>query len=398
MVRKLKNLVHLARAVLSVVFYRYPAGNLCVIGVTGTDGKTTTVHLIGAILSQAGFKTATLSTLGAYLGDKKISTGFHVTTPDPWVIQKILRNIADRGFTHVVLEATSHGLDQHRLLGCNFQVGVLTNITQEHLDYHKTYQNYIQAKMKLFRKVKLAVLNRDDSSFKQALEICRSRRVKIKSYGVKEADLTPKSFPFKTKLPGEHNVYNCLAAISVGKYFNIKDGQIRKAVEDFPGLAGRLEEINEGQSFKVFVDFAHTPAAFSSVLPTAKKMIKGEVIHVFGCTGDRDKSKRAVMGEISGRLADRIILTHEDNYFEEPEKIIAQIKTGVEKAGKVLGKNYWTILDRRLAIKMAIEMASKNDAVLLTGVGHQTTLNLKGVEVPWSDKEIARDVIREKLK
>ena len=398
MVRKIKNLFHLILAFAAVIFYRFPSANLTVIGVTGTDGKTTTVHLLGAILREAGLKVATISTLGAFLGSDKISTGLHVTTPNPWLLQKLLRQIADQGFTHVVLEATSHGLDQYRLLGCNFKVGVLTNVTKEHLDYHGTYENYLKAKEKLFRHVKIAVLNRDDKSYPYLASHITFHKSRIITYGLKDADFMPEVCPFKTKLAGEYNLYNCLAAVSVAQSLGIEQEVARKAIEKFSGLSGRLEEIDEGQDFKVFVDFAHTPAAFEEVLKTVRGQTKGEIIHVFGCTGERDKSKRPMMGKISAGLSDKIILTCEDTYREEPEEIITAIEDGVKKGGKIEGKSFWKVADRQEAIQKAIGMAKNGDTIIITGVGHQRTLNLKGSEVPWSDQKAAREAIKERQK
>lgn len=393
MVRWLKNIKHLLFAVWVVVSSGYPGRNLTVIGVTGTDGKTTTVHLIGAILKEGRFKVAVVSTIGAWLGDEKIETGFHVTTPGSQLLQKLLSRIAREGYTHVVLEATSQGLDQHRLLGCNFKIGVVTNVTRDHFDYHKTHERYLEAKAKLFDGVEIAVLNKDDQSYNFLNVRCKERGQKVVTYGLYGAEITPENFSFKTRLPGEHNTYNCLAAISVALNLGVESEVIQKAVAKFEGLPGRLEEIKNKNEFRVFVDFAHTPAAFEKVLATVRKETSGELIHVFGCTGNRDKEKRPLMGEISANLSDKIVLTHEDTYDEEPEKILADIEAGVRKGGKVLGKDYWKILERREAIWKAIRMAKKGDSVLITGVGHQSTLNIKGKEVPWSDPGVVRQIL-----
>jgi UDP-N-acetylmuramoyl-L-alanyl-D-glutamate--2,6-diaminopimelate ligase len=395
-VRKLKNWYHFLVALLAVVYYYYPARKLTVIGVTGTDGKTTTVNLIYHLLTSAGLKAGMISTIRAKIGEKKVETDFHVTTPNSIKVQRLIHSMANQGIQYLVLEATSHGLDQHRLLGCNFKIGVITNVTHEHLDYHKTYKNYLKAKAKLFHGVEHAVLNADDYSYGFLKQ--NARKAEIISYKLKgKADLTLKTFPFKTKLPGEYNQTNCLAAIAVGRIIGLSDQVIKKAMASFPPIKGRLEEVKVGQSFKVLVDFAHTPGAFEKVIPTVRQMTSGKIIHVFGCTGDRDKSKRPVMGETAARLSDKIILTHEDTYSEDPEKIISEIEPGVKKGGKVLGKSYWKVSDRKQAIRKAVNMAKKGDAVLLTGVGHQTTLNIGGQEVPWSDQEEARKAIKEKL-
>jgi len=386
-IRELKNFYHLLRAVLATIFFRFPTKNLFVIGVTGTDGKTTTVHLITHILKAAGKKTAMISTVSA--------PGFHVTTPDSWQLQRFLRKAVDEKKEYVILEATSHGLDQHRLFGCNFKMGVITNVTYEHLDYHGTWKNYLKAKARLFNGVKWAILNRDDASYRYLdTEILRYRDIKIITYGIKKkADLTPETFKFKTNLLGEFNLYNCLAAISAAKILGIPDKKIRQSLLSFEPVSGRLEEIDEGQDFKIFIDFAHTPNAFRQILPALKKITQGKIIHVFGCTGDRERTKRPIMGEISAKFSDKIILTHEDTYSEDPKKIIAEIEPGVEKGGKILAKNYWKIEDRREAIKKAIEMAEKGDIVLVTGVGHQNSLNIGGKEISWSDQREVRKIL-----
>ncbi|MBL7159365.1 UDP-N-acetylmuramoyl-L-alanyl-D-glutamate--2,6-diaminopimelate ligase [Candidatus Microgenomates bacterium] len=386
MVRSLKNFYHLLRAVLATIFFRFPAKNLFVIGVTGTDGKTTTVHLITHILKAAGKKTAMISTVSA--------PGFHVTTPDSWQLQGFLRKAVDEKKEYVILEATSHGLDQYRLFGCNFKMGVITNVTYEHLDYHGTWKNYLKAKARLFNGVKWAILNRDDASYKYLKSQITSNQSRVVTYSLKrKADLTPRAFKFKTNLLGEFNLYNCLAAISAVKILGIPDKKIRQSLLSFEPVSGRLEEIDEGQDFKIFIDFAHTPNAFRQILPALKKITQGKIIHVFGCTGDRERTKRPIMGEISAKFSDKIILTHEDTYSEDPKKIIAEIEPGVEKGGKILAKNYWKIEDRREAIKKAIEMAEKGDIVLVTGVGHQNSLNIGGKEISWSDQKEVRKIL-----
>lgn len=398
MLRRLKNLFHLLKALFAVLYFRYPAKNLRVIGVTGTDGKTTTVNLIYSILKEAGFSAAMVSTVSAKIGDEEIDTGFHVTTPDSWLLQKLLRKMASQGVKYVILEATSHGLDQHRLFGCNFEIGAVTNVTHEHLDYHETYGNYLAAKARLLGGIKVAILNRDDKSYEYLNAKCQMSDIRCITYGIRnQADFTPKCFKFKTRLLGEYNQYNCLVAIAVAKSLRIADEVIKKALADFSGVSGRMEEISEGQNFRVIVDFAHTPAAFEAVLSALRGRVKGGIIHVFGCTGERDKSKRPMMGEISAHLADKIILTCEDTYHEDPERIIKEIGVGVKSGGKVLDKDYWIMTDREEAIGRAIKMAKRDDCVLVTGVGHQRTLNLGGRETPWSDQETCRRFLKERV-
>ncbi len=391
MINKLKNLKHFIEAIIAVLIYRYPARKLKIIGVTGTDGKTTTVHLIYSILKSAGKKAAFISTISAKIGDKEIDTGFHVTTPNPWLLQRLLRQIVDEEVEYLVLEATSHGLDQHRLFGCNFQVGVITNITHEHLDYHQTFKKYLEAKAELFKRVKIAILNRDEEHFNYLKRA--AGRAKIVSYGIdREADYTFKKFKFKTKLPGKYNLYNCLAAIAAAKSLGIKDEIIRKAVAGFLGLSGRLEKIDKGQDFSVFVDFAHTPNGLENVLETLKeKKGKGRLIVVFGCAGERDKTKRPIMGEIASRLADLVVLTAEDPRTENVDKIIDQIAAGCQKAGRIEGEKYFRVPDRREAIKFAVQkLAKKDDIIVICGKGHEKSMCFGKTEIPWSDQKEVR--------
>lgn len=395
LVKRLKNLKHFLVAFIAVIRFGYPAKNLKVIGVTGTDGKTTTVHLIHAILEQTGKKSALISTVEAKIKKRLIDTGLHVTTPNPWLLQKLLRQMVDEGVEYVVIEATSHGLDQHRLLGCNFMVGVMTNVTHEHLDYHQTYQNYLKAKAKLFKGVKTAVLNKDDASYLY-LKSKISIRKKIMTYGTKnDADLTPKTFSFKTKLLGEYNLYNCLAAIGAGQALNIKDETIKKAIKEFSGIPGRMEIIDEGQNFKVVVDFAHTPNSLEQVLKTLGKLQKetdqARIISVFGCAGERDVAKRPLMGKISTKLADITVLTTEDPRTEDVNEIIEQIARGI-KRGET---HFFRVSDRREAIKFAIQkLAKKGDIVIIFGKGHERSMCFGKIEYPWSDQQEARRALK----
>jgi len=407
MIRRLKNFIHLLRAVLANIYWRFPSQKLTVIGVTGTDGKTTTVHLIHHILKTAGKKADLISTVSA--------PGLHTTTPNPWILQKLLAQMVDRGVKYVVLEATSHGLDQHRLWGVKFYAGVITNVTHEHLDYHKTYENYLAAKAKLFRHVRVAVLNKDDKSFKYLNLKLKTKNLKLVTYGIKNrADFTPKTFPFKTLLPGEYNRYNCLAAIAATSALEIPSEKIRKAVASFKGVIGRMEEINVGQDFKVIVDFAHTPNGLENVLKTILKLKSknSKLIVVFGCAGLRDVAKRPMMGEVAARLADIAVLTAEDPRTEDVNEIINQIVQGCLKGGaKEKDWSNWTnwsnlkekiflrIPDRREAIRFAIQkLAKRGDIVVICGKGHERSMCYGKTEYPWSDQEEARKALKELLK
>ncbi|MCL5090745.1 MAG: UDP-N-acetylmuramoyl-L-alanyl-D-glutamate--2,6-diaminopimelate ligase [Patescibacteria group bacterium] len=379
---------HLPLAFLALTYYHFPGSKLKIIGVTGTDGKTTTVNLIYEILQKAGLRVAMISTVSAKIGLKEIDTGFHVTAPNPWLLQKLLKTMVDQGIEIVVLEATSHGLDQFRLFGINYEIGVLTNVTHEHLDYHKTMKNYLEAKAKLFSQARVAVLNRDDESYDYLV----SRVKKAVSYGIKnEADYTPKSFPFKTSLPGGYNQYNCLAAIAATRTFGIEKKIIFEALENFRGVIGRAEEINEGQAFRALVDFAHTPNALKEVLTALRGQLKdqGKLIAVFGSAGLRDKTKRPLMGEVAGKLADLVILTAEDPRTEKVPDICEEIAEGCRR-NKVEPK---IILDRASAIKFAVERAEKDDIVVVCGKGHERSMCFGNKEYPWSDQEEMKEAI-----
>jgi len=386
--------------VLATFFYQSPAKSLKVIGVTGTDGKTTTATLIHHLFIRGGKKTALITTVSAKIGAEEIPTGFHITSPHPWKLQSLLKKIVDKDYELVVLEATSHGLAQHRLFGCHFFMGVITNVTREHLDYHQTYENYLAAKAKLFKGVKVAVLNRDDKSFGYLkTKIQKNKQAKMITYGIKKkADFTPKSFKFKTKLFGEYNQYNNLAAIAVASSLGLSEAEIRGGIESFKGIEGRMEEIDEDQSFKVYVDFAHTPNALKQALKALKAQLSpsGRLIAVFGCAGLRDREKRPLMGEVASKLADRAILTAEDPRTEDVNEIIDQIAVGCQKSGGVEGKTFFKTPDRAEAIRFAVEKARRGDIVVICGKGHEKSMCFGKVEYPWSDQRETRRALKEK--
>lgn len=392
---------HLPVAFLAAFTYRYSGRHLKIIGVTGTDGKTTTATLIYQILLQAEKKVALISTVSAKIGKKEIPTGFHVTSPHPWKLQALLKKIADQDYEYLVLEVTSHGLDQYRVFGINFLVGVITNVTHEHLDYHGTYQNYLRAKARLFGSVKIAVLNRDDRFYQTLLtKAKRNKQTQLVTYGIKNtADFNPKKFQFKTSLPGEYNQYNCLAAIAATSSLGIPAEKIRKTMAAFKEVKGRMEKIDEGQDFQVIVDFAHTSNGLKNLLETLRKFKPHRLIAVFGCAGLRDARKRPIMGRIATLLANISILTAEDSRTEDVNKIIDQIAQGCQKAGGVEDKNFFRIPDRSEAIKFAIQkLAKKGDIVVICGKGHEQSMCFGTTEHPWSDQKEARKALKEKLK
>jgi UDP-N-acetylmuramoyl-L-alanyl-D-glutamate--2,6-diaminopimelate ligase len=382
---------HLPKAALANIFYGFPSKRLKIIGVTGTDGKTTTSTLIYEILKKAGQKAALITTVKARIGNFDISTGLHVTSPNPWKLQQLLKLAKTKGIEYLVLEVTSHGLDQYRLFGINFYISVITNITDEHLDYHKTYSRYFQAKAKMFSKPQYAVLNKEDENSFNKLKLQTSG--KVVSYGLADADYTPKNFEFKTKLLGNFNKLNCLAAISTAKTVGIKDSNIKKALAEFTGVKGRMEKINLGQDFKVFIDFAHTPNALKNALQTLNSLPHNKITAVFGCAGLRDFKKRPKMGKISCRLADKVILTAEDPRTEDLQKIMAEIKKGCQHKEKIS-----RVADRAEAINKAVMEARNNDIIGVFGKGHEQSMCFGKKEQKWSDHEVVIQALKQRLK
>lgn len=410
-----KNNYHLFQAILALLFYQFPSRGMTIIGVTGTDGKTTTANLIYHSLIQAGEKAALISSVGAVINGKQSDIGFHVTTPGRFAVQSYLRKARKAGVKYVVLESTSHALDQHRVYGIPFAVGVLTNVTREHLDYHKTYKRYVHAKAKLLKNSKVAIINKDDQSYQQLKKHeLKNKDKRIVTYGMKkDSDINPHAFPFKTKLLGKFNQYNCLAAISVLRELHFSDDVIRKGIASFSPPVGRQEIVYQ-KAFTVINDFAHTPNSFLSVLPEMKKITKNRLIHVFGCAARRDTFKRPEMGKISSEYSDIIILTSEDPRNESIDKINSEIITGIKnpkfevldggsikyQVSSIKGNKKYviTIPDRKEAINFAISLAQKGDVVLLTGKGSEKSINYGRGEEPWDETGIALAAIRERSK
>lgn len=404
----LKNIYHLLAATLAALFYGFPARKLKVIGVTGTDGKTTTVHLIYHLLKSAGYKVSMISTIKAVVGEKEYVTGFHVTTPSPLEIQKHLYQAYKSGSEYIVLEVSSHALDQYRVAFCNFLIGILTNVSHEHLDYHKTYQNYLKTKFKLLKLSRTAIVNRDDESYNYLEKLMKGTKKKIISYGIEnKADFTPAKFPFKASISGEFNDYNILAAIAAVKYLGIEDKVINKALLTFPPPEGRMDIVNK-DPFSVMIDFAHTPNALEKLLYTTRHLTPGKIILIFGCAGERDQSKRSLMGEIAAKSADYIIITAEDPRKEDLAKIIDQIAQGCLKgsaveldASALYGLHslpaFFRIPNRQEAIDFAIrKIAQAKDLVIVAGKGHEKTICIGNKEYPWSDYEAVKRALRDR--
>ncbi|MDH7476639.1 MAG: UDP-N-acetylmuramyl-tripeptide synthetase [Microgenomates group bacterium] len=397
----LKNIYHLFQAILANFFYRWPAKKLKVIGVTGTDGKTTTTHLIYHLLKSSGKKVSMISTVEAKVADQQIDTGLHTTTPNPFQIQRLLRQAVDNGDEYFVLEITSHGLDQNRDFGINYYIGVITNITHEHLDYHKNYENYLRTKAKLLLRSKISIINKDDQSYKKLKKLLSNK--KVYSYSTKQKADFIWNKKIITQLKGDFNQENILAAYSVAILVGIKEKEILAAIKSFTAPIGRLQLVYDS-SFKVIVDFAHTPNAIAKALKVIKKNFlcdKGKIIHVFGSAGLRDASKRPLMGQASAKYADLVILTEEDYRTEDPYLISRQIAQGLIKAGfkeahnwqNLIDKTFFIIIDRKKAIEKALSLAKKNDIVVCTGKAHEKSLCRGKKEYPWDEIKVIKNIL-----
>jgi len=389
-----KNMYHLFRAVFANISFGFPSKNMTVIGVTGTDGKTTTSHFIYHILKSEGLKVALVSTVSAMIDGKEHDTGFHVTTPDSFQIQKYLSLAKKAKCEYVVLEVTSHALDQNRVHGIHFNVGVVTNISHEHLDYHKTYEKYVRTKFKLLARADSVLVNKDDKSYRYLTALKKDlSNQQWHTYGLQHADLTLSDAPFVNEFPGEYNWYNGLAGVSVGKLLGISFDEMKKSCKTFRFPKGRLDLVYDKQ-FKVYVDFAHTPNSIKQVLQTLNAKTNGRLIHVFGSAGQRDSTKRPLMGKASSDFTDITILTAEDPRSESVEKICRDIRAGmVEKKRDAA----ITIPDRQTAINAAIDIAQKGDTVVVTGKGHEQSMNFGMGEVHWSDYEAVEKALKNKL-
>jgi len=419
-----------ALAKLSAALYGHPARQMLMIGVTGTDGKTTTSNLIYHILRAAGLQAGMISTVNAVIGDQEIDTGFHVTTPEAPDVQRYLAWMQAAGLTHVVLEATSHGLAQERVAECDFDLGVVTNITHEHLDYHGSYEAYRAAKARLFTGLnetsakpfnppRVAILNRDDQSYAYLVQTTGVQQI---SYGFDpladwqpaEMSLTasgsqftavgkdrsgePLRIPISMNLVGDYNISNALAAIAVcAQGLSIAPEAVRQGIASLPGVPGRMEIIDLGQHFMAIVDFAHTPSALKRTLQAARQLTNKRVIAVFGSAGLRDREKRRMMAEVSAELADISVLTAEDPRTESLEGILAEMAGGAERRGGKDGQTFWRIPDRGDALRFAVKLAQPGDLVITCGKGHEQSMCFGEIEYPWDDRIALRAALSELL-
>ena len=413
--------VRTALAELACAFYSYPAQQLCTIGVTGTDGKTTTSNLITTIFEAAGLRTGLMTTANFKMPGQEWENTTRQSTLEAVEIQQLLRQMVDAKVTHAIIEATSHGLVLQRVHGCAFDVGVVTNITQEHLDFHKTLDAYRRAKARLFEMLDptrdkglgshpVAILNRDDVSYEILKPYChvpildygldtpasvRAVDVQLQAHSTRFRVLLPDAEQLiETQLVGRFNVSNCLAAIATAYSQGVSLDVIADGLASVKGVTGRMESIQEGQPFAVIVDYAHTADSLAKVLATLRPLTTGKLMVVFGSAGERDVQKRPVMGRIAAQMADFFVITDEDPREENREKILREIAVGAEAEGKRQEQDFLCIADRTEAIRTAIAHANAGDTLVLAGKGHEQSIIVGREKIPWDDRKIARDLLK----
>ena len=398
-----------ALALASAAYFSYPTKEIKVIGVTGTKGKTTTTYLIKSILENAGYKVGLIGTIETIIGDEHIPS--KNTTPESYVLQETFRKMADNGIEVCVMEASSQGFLMKRTLGTEFEIGIFTNLEPDHIgpNEHDSFENYMECKSMLFRQCKAGILNADDEHLEGIL---KGHTCEVFTYGMSEnADYRASNVKlFEEKgvlgisfsvngrintdvaidMPGKFSLYNALTAVSVCSYLGIKEDAIKSALKSAK-VKGRIEMVPVSDDFTLMIDYAHNAMALESLLTTLKEYESGRLVCVFGCGGNRAKSRRFEMGEVSGRLADFTIITSDNPRFEEPLDIIADIVTGIEKTDGA----YIKIPDRKEAIQYAIENGRKGDIIVLAGKGHEDYQEIKGVKYPMDERVLISEVLEE---
>ena len=398
-------------------FHDYPARSMRVVGITGTNGKTSISYMLRAMLRRMGCRVGLIGTIQIMIEDEVLP--IHNTTPDVVDLQRTLAMMRDANMDYVVMEVSSHALDQNRVAGIEFDTAVFTNLTQDHLDFHKTLENYKLAKAKLFELVssqqhvkngKTAVVNIDDAAGQTMLEHAQCRHI---TYGIdnpatlQAADIQVLAdgaqfnikigdsvLPLKLHITGIFNVYNVMAAIGAAMAEGVPAPVIKKCMEEFTSVPGRFELVRGGQDFAVIVDYAHTPDGLENILNTARRIAKKRIITVFGCGGDRDNTKRPIMGRIAAQLSDVIIATSDNPRSEDPQRILDMVVAGVEEAAG--HKMHEAIIDRREAIFHAVDIAEKDDIVIIAGKGHENYQILNEGTIHFDDKEVAMEAIQAK--
>ncbi len=419
------SIYHLSLAALAGFYYGWPSKKMITIGITGTKGKTSSANFIWSVLTAAGYKTGLIGTANIRIGEKEFLNKYHMTMPGRFIIQDLLKKMLDSGCKFCIVETTSEGIKQWRHFGIFYDIAIFTNLTPEHLQAHGgDFLNYKKAKGEMFaalkkggRKIiggkeikKIIIANYDDLHKEYFLAFPADKKI---TFGTIEgADFQADQIrntkdsleffvgptPYEISILGKFNIYNALPAIAVGSIFGVSSEQIKKGLKDLKNIPGRMEKIDEGQEFLVFVDYAHEKEGMSAVLETAGELATGsvgKVIVLLGAEGGgRDKAKRPVLGEIAAKKADFVIVSNVDPYEDDPREICEDIAVAAEKFGKIREQNLFVIEDRRQGIKKALSLASQNDVVLITGKGSEQSIVIDGRRYPWDDRVVVREELR----
>ncbi|AGX43703.1 UDP-N-acetylmuramoyl-L-alanyl-D-glutamate--2,6-diaminopimelate ligase [Clostridium saccharobutylicum] len=394
-----------ALAMIGANYYDNPSKKMKVIGITGTNGKTTTAFMIKDILESYNKKVGLIGTIANYIGNEKIHT--ERTTPESLELQELFAHMVDKGVEYCVMEVSSHSLALDRVYGVKFEAGIFTNLTRDHLDFHKTFENYYKAKFKLFERCGIRIVNIDDNYGKQVIEdLSKIKANNVYSFSSREnadfkvfdEEMGSKEIKFKINLgeeeqfvlniPGEYNIYNALGAIAVCFKLGVPIKSIKEGIANVV-VPGRCERVGKEYNlpYEIIIDYAHTPDGLENILETAKAFTKGKLIAIFGCGGDRDKVKRPQMGKIGVDIADTAIITSDNPRSEEPMAIIKDIEAGIDK------DNYIVIENRKEAIKKAIDIASKDDVIVIAGKGHETYQILKDKTIHFDEREVIKEIL-----
>ncbi|MBR6954135.1 MAG: UDP-N-acetylmuramoyl-L-alanyl-D-glutamate--2,6-diaminopimelate ligase [Clostridia bacterium] len=397
-----------AMARIAAAFYGWPSRQMRLVGITGTKGKTTTSYMVKSIVEAAGLKCGLIGTTGDMIGDRRIES--HFTTPDPIELQRTLRLMADEQVDVVSMEVSAHAIDMLRLDGMVFDVGCYTNLSQDHLDWFHTMENYFETKKRFFTSgmVRNAAINADDETSEK---IVRDLKTRFMTYGIaRNADLFARDVEIREdgvnfemlfhgfdrchpalKMTGMFNVYNALAAASCAMMLGIGMETIKAGLEAIASVPGRIEMLNTHTPYKVILDYSHSPDALKNILETVRSFTRGRLIALFGCGGDRDQGKRPMMGQIGGELADLCILTSDNPRTEDPMAILAAIEEGIRPTGKP----YEVIENRREAIRRALSIAREGDIIVLAGKGHETYQEINGIRHPFDEKQVVAELLEE---
>ena len=417
----LRLLYHKIVAMIAAIYYRFPARKMIVIGVTGTNGKTTTVNLIAKIFETAGYKVGMTSTINFQVGEKKWNNTTKQTTLGRFGLQRLLKEMADAGCKYAVVEVSSHALTQSRVWGINFDCAAFTSISQDHIEYHGGFANYLHAKGLLFKKVsksgkktnvpKVMILNQDDQYYSYFDQFIADRKI---TYGLKGGTISASNVKLKPDgseftltvpnnavpvdfdLPGDFNIQNALCAAAIAMAYGVSVEDIKRGLEAAKTIPGRYDHVDAGQDFSVIVDYAHMPSALEKLFSMYRDLTPlGKLFAVFGATGGgRDKGKRPDMGAVADKYADYIIVTDDDPYSDDELEIIDQVSSGIKRKE---GDRFWKIIDRREALRLVLTLAKKGDTVVVAGKGAEEIMKVRGQTIPWNDKKVIVELLRRKI-